>query len=217
MLKVYQGLLDAAEDYQKKMIAIQRQGGGKDDSSKKPSIGAAAVGAVIGAAKPPINTKPSIGAAAVGAVIGAAKPPIRKKPTTATKPSGMGGGSRFNTNVIQKYDSGGILKGMGGIKATEQDEMILPPDITARMTRLSRTGDVQQLFRSMRSVLFGGGIPYGQSVAGRSDNRRYSDHSGAEYHIGNVTLSQQQAECTTIAQVIHGLVEQSYHLKPYGN
>lgn len=217
MLKVYQSLLDAAEDYQKKMTAIQRQGGGKDDSSEKPSIGAAVVGAVSGAAKPPSNTKPSINTAVVGAVIGAAKPPISKKPTTATKPSGMGGGSRFNTNVIQKYDSGGILKGMGGIKATEQDEMILPPDITARMTRLSRTGDVQQLFRSMRSVLFGGGIPYGQSVAGRSDNRRYSDHSGAEYHIGNVTLSQQQAECTTIAQVIHGLVEQSYHLKPYGN
>lgn len=217
MLKVYQNLLDAAEDYQKKMTAIQRQGSGKDDSSKKPSIGAAVVGAVSGAAKPPSNTKPSINTAVVGAVIGAAKPPISKKPTTATKPSGMGGGSRFNTNVIQKYDSGGILKGMGGIKATEQDEMILPPDITARMTRLSRTGDVQQLFRSMRSVLFGGGIPYGQSVAGRSDNRRYSDHSGAEYHIGNVTLSQQQAECTTIAQVIHGLVEQSYHLKPYGN
>ena len=195
MLKVYQGLLDAAEDYQKKMTAIQRQGGGKDDSPGKPSIGAAAVGAVIGAAKPPIS----------------------KKPTTATKPSGMGGGSSFNTKRAQLFDSGGILKGMGGIKATEQDEMILPPDITARMTRLSRTGDVQQLFRSMRSVLFGGGIPYGQSVAGRSDNRRYSDHSGAEYHIGNVTLSQQQAECTTIAQVIHGLVEQSYHLKPYGN
>ena len=217
MLKVYQGLLDAAEEYQKKMQSIQRQDGGKTESSKKPSIGAAEVGAVIGAAKPPSSTKPSIDAALVGAVIGAAKPPINKKPTTTTKPSGMGGGSRFNTNVIQKYDSGGILKGMGGIKATEQDEMILPPDITARMTRLSRTGDVQQLFRSMRSVLFGGGIPYGQSMAGRSDNRRYSDHSGAEYHIGNVTLSQQQAECTTIAQVIHGLVEQSYHLKPYGN
>mgnify|MGYP002678288969 CR=1 FL=1 len=216
MLKVYQGLLDAAEDYQKKMIAIQRQGGGKDDSSKKPSIGAAAVGAVIGAAKPPINTKPSIGAAAVGAVIGAAKPPIRKKPTTTTKPSGMGGGSRFNTNVIQKYDSGGILKGMGGIKATADDEMILPPDITRKLISPVSEQKAMQVIHGMRAML-GGNVPLSQSFAGRSDNRRYSDHSGAEYHIGNVTLSQQQAECTTIAQVIHGLVEQSYHLKQYGN
>ena len=194
MLKVYQGLLDAAEDYQKKMIAIQRQGGGKDDSSKKPSIGAAAVGAVIGAAKPP----------------------IRKKPTTTTKPSGMGGGSRFNTNVIQKYDSGGILKGMGGIKATADDEMILPPDITRKLISPVSEQKAMQVIHGMRAML-GGNVPLSQSFAGRSDNRRYSDHSGAEYHIGNVTLSQQQAECTTIAQVIHGLVEQSYHLKPYGN
>ena len=194
MLKVYQSLLDAAEDYQKKMTAIQRQGGGKDDSSEKPSIGAAAVGAVIGAAKPPIS----------------------KKPTTATKPSGMGGGSRFNTNVIQKYDSGGILKGMGGIKATADDEMILPPDITRKLISPVSEQKAMQVIHGMRAML-GGNVPLSQSFAGRSDNRRYSDHSGAEYHIGNVTLSQQQAECTTIAQVIHGLVEQSYHLKPYGN
>lgn len=32
-----------------------------------------------------------------------------------------------------KYDSGGVLRGLGGIKATEEDEMILPPDITAAM------------------------------------------------------------------------------------
>ena len=194
MLKVYQSLLDAAEDYQKKMTAIQRQGGGKDDSSEKPSIGAAAVGAVIGAAKPPIS----------------------KKPTTATKPSGMGGGSRFNTNVIQKYDSGGILKGLGGIKATADDEMILPPDITRKLISPVSEQKAMQVIHGMRAML-GGNVPLSQSFAGRSDNRRYSDHSGAEYHIGNVTLSQQQAECTTIAQVIHGLVEQSYHLKPYGN
>lgn len=216
MLKVYQGLLDAAEDYQKKMTAIQRQGGGKDDYSGKPSIGAAAVGAVTGAAKPPSNKKPSINTAVVGAVSGAAKPPSNKKSTTTTKPSGMGGGSRFNTNVIQKYDSGGILKGMGGIKATADDEMILPPDITKKLISPVSEQKAMQVIHGMRAML-GGNVPLSQSFAGRSDNRRYSDHSGAEYHIGNVTLSQQQAECTTIAQVIHGLVEQSYHLKPYGN
>ena len=215
MLKVYQGLLDAAEDYQKKMTAIQRQGGGKDDSSEKPSIGAAVVGAVSGAAKPPSNTKPSINTAVVGAVSGAARPPSNKKPTTTTKPSGMGGGSRFNTNVIQKYDSGGILKGLGGIKATEQDEMILPPDITARMTRLSRTSDVQQLFRSMRSVLFGGGIPYGQSVAGTSSTDRH-DVTTNNYTVNGVPISPRMAKMP-VEEIIAELTGAAHQMRPFSN
>lgn len=215
MLKVYQGLLDAAEEYQKKMTAIQRQGGGKDDSSKKPSIGAAAVGAVSGAAKPPSNTKPSIGTAVVGAVSGAAKPPSSKKQTTTKKTSGMGGGSSFNTNRAQLFDSGGILKGMGGIKATEQDEMILPPDITARMTRLSRTGDVQQLFRSMRSVLFGGGIHYGQSVAGTSSTDRH-DVTTNNYTVNGVPISPRMAKMP-VEEIIAELTGAAHQMRPFSN
>lgn len=228
MLKVYQGLLDAAEEYQKKMTAIQQKvpvAGGSTTSGTQGEETWTPISRPMTQAEKDKGEKKKKElalkkkSAEAGGHAQLAKDILSGKRDHAgnVKPNGMGGGSSFNTKRAQLFDSGGILKGMGGIKATEQDEMILPPDITARMTRLSRTGDVQQLFRSMRSVLFGGGIPYGQSVAGRSDNRRYSDHSGAEYHIGNVTLSQQQAECTTIAQVIHGLVEQSYHLKPYGN
>lgn len=228
MLKVYQGLLDAAEEYQKKMTAIQQKvpvAGGSTTSGRQDEETWTPISRPMTQAEKDKGEKKKKElalkkkSAEAGGHAQLAKDILSGKRDHAgnLKPNGMGGGSSFNTKRAQLFDSGGILKGMGGIKATEQDEMILPPDITARMTRLSRTGDVQQLFRSMRSVLFGGGIPYGQSVAGRSDNRRYSDHSGAEYHIGNVTLSQQQAECTTIAQVIHGLVEQSYHLKPYGN
>jgi len=63
----------------------------------------------------------------------------------------------------------------------------------------------------MRAML-SGNAPVGQSLAGRSDNRSYSDHSGAEYHIGNVTLSQQQAEGMTVAE----LCRMAHHVKPYG-
>ena len=138
-----------------------------------------------------------------------------KKPMTTTKPSGMGGGSRFNTNVIQKYDSGGILKGMGGIKATEQDEMILPPDITARMTRLSRTGDVQQLFRSMRSVLFGGGIPYGQSVAGTSSTDRH-DVTTNNYTVNGVPISPRMAKMP-VEEIIAELTGAAHQMRPFSN
>ena len=167
---------------------------------------------MIGAAKPPSNTKPSIGAALVGAVSGAARPSINKK---STKPSGMGGGSSFNTNRAQLFDSGGILKGMGGIKATEQDEMILPPDITARMTRLSRTGDVQQLFRSMRSVLFGGGIPYGQSVAGTSSTDRH-DVTTNNYTVNGVPISPRMAKMP-VEEIIAELTGAAHQMRPFSN
>nr|DAH42566.1 MAG TPA: minor tail protein [Caudoviricetes sp.] len=230
MLKVYEKLVDAAgsmtngekwyldERVRNNQIAANDVATAWEDAAERQRKAMDAIirSAVIGAANPPSGKKPSASAAVVGAVTSAAKPPSGKKPTTTTKPSGMGGGSRFNTNVIQKYDSGGILKGMGGIKATEQDEMILPPDITRKLISPVSEQKAMQVIHGMRAML-GGNVPLSQSFAGRSDNRRYSDHSGAEYHIGNVTLSQQQAECTTIAQVIHGLVEQSYHLKPYGN
>lgn len=239
MLKVYEKLVDAAVDYQQRMIEIQANtplpgtGGGsgstgnnkKDEETKKPTTKP-----LTQAEKDALHKKWELKqkAESAGGHDQLAKDILdgkrdhagnlitNKKPKTTTKPSGMGGGSRFNTNVIQKYDSGGILKGMGGIKATEQDEMILPPDITRKLISPVSEQKAMQVIHGMRAML--GDTPLvSQGLAGRSDNRRYSDHSGAEYHIGNVTLSQQQAECTTIAQVIHGLVEQSYHLKPYGN
>lgn len=281
MLKVYQGLLDAAEDYQKKMTAIQSQtpipggsgdggannGGNADDVNKiieanrkkendalanldrdlarlTPEQRAAydmwmrrGVGSYEAMRQAKKTTKSSsetvkdnfnktagpskdYNKTTVGKLEG-----VTKKPTSgSTSSSGtrrpsngrgtLGGGK--NTNKVSKYDSGGVLHGLGGIKATVDDEMVLPPDVTRKLLMPSSDSRAKEVIAGMRAML-GGNATVSQSLAGRSDNRRYSDHSGAEYHIGNVTLSQQQAECMTIAQVIHGLVEQSYHLKPYGN
>lgn len=233
MLKVYQGLLDAAEDYQKKMTAIQQKvpvpGGSttsdtQDEETKKPTTKP-----LTQAEKDALHKKWELKqkAESAGGHDKLAKDILdgkrdhagnlitNKKPMTATKPSGMGGGSRFNTNVIQKYDSGGILKGMGGIKATEQDEMILPPDITARMTRLSRTGDVQQLFRSMRSVLFGGGIPYGQSVAGTSSTDRH-DVTTNNYTVNGVPISPRMAKMP-VEEIIAELTGAAHQMRPFSN
>lgn len=190
MLKVYQSLIDAAVDYQKKANAIQRGTGG--NSAKKP---------LTQTEKDKLHKEWEL--------------EHGKKPTTPTKPTSMGGGSRFNTNVIQKYDSGGILKGMGGIKATERDEMILPPDITERMTRLSRTGDVQQLFRSMRSVLFGGGIPYGQSVAGTSRTDRH-DVTTNNYTVNGVPISPRMAKMP-VEEIIAELTGAAHQMRPFSN
>ena len=262
MLKVYQKLLDAAQDYQQQLWEIQQQeqqkpaGSNKGNSSsniKTGIAGSAPSAAGSSAANPNLTkdndprthpgTKTGIAGSAPSAggsssanpnLTPANDPRNNSKPSGSTtrrpssggstsssgtkKPSSgrgtLGGGK--NTNKVSKYDSGGVLHGLGGIKATVDDEMVLPPDVTRKLLMPSSDSRAKEVIAGMRAML-GGNATVSQSLAGRSDNRRYSDHSGAEYHIGNVTLSQQQAECMTIAQVIHGLVEQSYHLKPYGN
>lgn len=108
------------------------------------------------------------------------------------------------------YDSGGVLRGMGGIKATVDDEMVLPPDVTAKM--LKPSADAR--FRARVNELGGlyGETPVSRSVAGRSDNRSYSDHSGPTYNVKGITLTEQQAEHLTVAQ----MCRMAHNVKPYG-
>lgn len=110
----------------------------------------------------------------------------------------------------KKYDSGGVLYGLGGIKATVDDEMVLPPDVTAKM--LKPSADAR--FRARVNELGGlyGETPVSRSVAGNSDNRSYSDHSGPTYNVKGITLTEQQAEHLTVAQ----MCRMAHNVKPYG-
>ena len=110
----------------------------------------------------------------------------------------------------KKYDSGGVLHGLGGIKATVDDEMVLPPDVTAKM--LKPSADAR--FRARMNELSGlyGETPVSRSVAGSSDNRSYSDHSGPTYNVKGITLTEQQAEHLTVAQ----MCRMAHNVKPYG-
>lgn len=108
------------------------------------------------------------------------------------------------------YDSGGVLRGMGGIKATVDDEMVLPPDVTAKM--LKPSADAR--FRARVNELGGlyGETPVSHSVAGSSDNRSYSDHSGPTYNVKGITLTEQQAKHLTVAE----MCRMAHNVKPYG-
>ena len=110
----------------------------------------------------------------------------------------------------KKYDSGGVLHGLGGIKATVDDEMVLPPDVTAKM--LKPSADAR--FRARVNELGGlyGETPVSRSVAGSSDNRSYSDHSGPTYNVKGITLTEQEAEHLTVAQ----MCRMAHNVKPYG-
>lgn len=92
-----------------------------------------------------------------------------------------------------KYDSGGVLHGIGGIKATARDEMVLPPDITERLLTPINNGYVRGRMDDLRSML---GM---QTEFGSVDNTRIgTQNNGDIYTMNGVTISEGQAKVTTV-------------------
>ena len=195
---------------------------------------AAAAGVTITAGGTPVEVKRNATGNAsgytevkVGNLTGVRKSTKSEKASVSNKPTGklsdaIGMGKNY-TSVVpgsiigavsgglrKKYDSGGVLHGLGGIKATVDDEMVLPPDVTAKM--LKPSADAR--FRARVNELGGlyGETPVSHSVAGSSDNRSYSDHSGPTYNVKGITLTEQQAEHLTVAQ----MCRMAHNVKPYG-
>lgn len=110
------------------------------------------------------------------------------------------------------YDSGGILKGMGGIKATNKDEIVIPPDVTDFMLNPSADSVFKQRMSELRYMY--GGVPnQAASVAGTPAGGASYDHSGDEYHYDNITLTEEQAKSMTI----YDLAQKARSLGIYSN
>lgn len=124
----------------------------------------------------------------------------------------MGGGK--NTNKVSRYDSGGVLHGLGGIKATVDDEMVLPPDVTRKLLMPSSDSRAKEVIAGMRLVL-NDRMPYGKSLAGVTNNS--ADSHDVAYYVNGVSIGAEAANSMTIAQVVRDLAEQSYYLKGYRN
>ena len=258
MLKVYQGLLDAAEDYQKKMTAIQSQtpipggsggggannGGNADDVNKiieanrkkendalanldrdlallTPeqravydmwmSRGVGSYEAMRQAKKAAKSSSETVKdnfnktaepskdyeKTTVGKLDGVTKKDTGSGGSTSSsgtkKPSGgrgtMGGGK--NTNKVSRYDSGGVLHGLGGIKATVDDEMVLPPDVTRKLLMPSSDSRAKEVIAGMRLAL-NDRTPYGKSLAGVTNNS--TDSHDVSYCVNGVPISTDMAK-----------------------
>ena len=177
----------------------------EEAEERKRKAQASISGTVSGAANPPSNTKPSTAGAVAGAVGGAANAPGSKKPGTAgAAPSGGG------VNKVARYDSGGVLKGLGGIKATVDDEIVLPPDITAKMLRPSANAAFQARMRELGSLY--DSTPVSHSLSGVVNNDRHD--VTYNYSVNGVTLSQQDAN-RPFSDVIAFLTDAAHHMRPF--
>lgn len=109
------------------------------------------------------------------------------------KPSGgrgtLGGGK--NTNKVSRYDSGGVLHGLGGIKATVDDEMVLPPDVTRKLLMPSSDSRATEVIAGMRLAL-NDRTPYGKSLAGVTNNS--TDSHDVSYCVNGVPISPDMAK-----------------------
>jgi TP901 family phage tail tape measure protein len=215
----YQLKIDALEEYinalretvEQEKIILEDEVAANEKAAAKIAAAraAAAAGAVGGAAAGALGggseKSPAADSALSGVIAGAIGGSVGKSSVVSGSIIGAVSGGRK-----KKYDSGGVLHGLGGIKATVDDEMVLPPDVTAKM--LKPSADAR--FRARVNELGGlyGETPVSHSVAGSSDNRSYSDHSGPTYNVKGITLTEQQAEHLTVAQ----MCRMAHNVKPYG-
>ncbi len=200
-----EGTYLAASVQQNKAAANDIASAWEEAEERKRKAQASISGAVSGATNPPSNTKPSTAGAVAGAVGGAANAPGSKKPKIAgSAPSGGG------VNKVARYDSGGVLKGLGGIKATADDEMVLPPDITAKMLRPSANATFQARMRELGSLY--DSTPVSHSLSGVVNNDRHD--VTYNYSVNGVTLSQQDTN-RPFSDVIEFLADAAHHMRPF--
>lgn len=116
----------------------------------------------------------------------------------------------------KKYDSGGILKGLGGIKATSQDEIVIPPLLAEKMLEPSADSTFQKRMSEL-GWLYGaaerGGTMPGKTVMSRTSY----DHYGDSYSVNGVQIGAEAANRLTVAQVMRALNSGAGNLGLYKN
>lgn len=110
-------------------------------------------------------------------------------------------------NRGNSYDDGGILKGLGGIKATMDDEIVIPPEIAHSMLSPSADATFKRRMAEL-GFIYGSSDPIYRALDGKIQNRTSNDHYGDIYQYGNITLTEGQAKGMTVyelAQMSRGL------------
>lgn len=111
------------------------------------------------------------------------------------------------------YDDGGILYGMGGIKATPQNEVVLNPNLTSKL--LSPVAD--DVFRKRVSelgYLYGASNDIPRSVVQTSSSRISNvTNNGGPYYLNGIKIGEDAARGLTLEQ----LAKQMRTLSLYNN
>lgn len=106
----------------------------------------------------------------------------------------------YNKEGQRAYDDGGVLRGIGGIKATDRPEIVLDPDLTAKILRPN--SDAQfRAFADALGLIFERGERIGSSSKPVINGQRYSDSHDTSTVINGVPIPAGVAENYTIAEL----------------
>lgn len=116
----------------------------------------------------------------------------------------------------KKYDSGGVLKGLGGIKATNRDEIVIPPLLAEKMLEPSADSTFQKRMNELGWLY--GAAERGSAMPGKTVMSRTSyDHYGDSYSVNGVQIGAEAANRLTVAQVMQALNHGAGNLGLYKN
>lgn len=110
------------------------------------------------------------------------------------------------------YDSGGILYGMGGIKATTRNEMVLDPNLTEKLLSPVADKTFQRRVAEL-GYLYGANAQGSNTLSGTAGSVSNITNNGGPYYINGVRIGENAANSMTIAQ----LARQMRSLSLYAN
>lgn len=129
---------------------------------------------------------------------------------TALKAGDRATAQKLLNQAVGLYDSGGVLHGIGGIKATNSDEIVLPPNLASAMLHPSANSQFQARLAEL-GYLYGAkaNVP---TTAYSSYTTNTTNSGGVVYNINGVSLTEGQAMKTTVydlAQISRSLALQN--------
>lgn len=108
------------------------------------------------------------------------------------------------TGGVPAYDHGGVLEGLGGIKATDRDEIILPPELTERILRPTSNAQFKAFADSL-GLMFGAGESVFDPRNSMQSNVITHNNDSRSYVVNGVPISQQAAQQYTVAEIFQAI------------
>lgn len=103
-------------------------------------------------------------------------------------------------DIPATYDNGGILTGLGGIKATSRPETVLPPYLTEKILTPSTNAEFASFAKSM-GILFGASKEVGKSEIVHNYGGNTSNSDNRVYNVNGVPISEEMAKTRTVAEL----------------
>ena len=101
----------------------------------------------------------------------------------------------YDASGRRVYDGGGILRGVGGIKATHGAEMVLPPSMTSRLLTAEASGAFNALLNHL-GIVTSAANSYAGFGGGLTRNSIGEQHNGDTFYIDGIMMQNITASTT---------------------